>query len=142
MSKRTPAAPRDLRPGTGTLSPRTAMPTPTPTPPLGLAQALDRSEPLAGLLRRLHQARALFETIAPLLPPALHADVRPGPVDGERWTLLATAVQPPADLFNAAPTNAPRETPPTPHPPSVAPRGTSSPPARRGGLVGKEWSIR
>lgn len=89
MSKRTPAAPRDLRPGTETLSPRTAMPTPTPTPPLGLAQALDRSEPLAGLLRRLHQARALFETIAPLLPPALHADVRPGPVDGERWTLLA-----------------------------------------------------
>lgn len=75
---------------------------------------------------------------------ALHAAMSLGlhKYTDERWTLLETAVQPPADLFNAAPTNAPRETPPTPHPPSVAPRGTSSPPARRGGLVDKEWSIR
>mgnify|MGYP001206378248 CR=1 FL=1 len=58
-------------------------------PTLKLATALDRSEPLGLLLRRLQEARAHFETVAPLLPPALRADVRPGPVDGDVWTLLA-----------------------------------------------------
>lgn len=61
----------------------------TQAPTLKMATALDRSEPLGLLLRRLQQARALFETISPLLPPALRADVRPGPVDGDAWTLLA-----------------------------------------------------
>ncbi|MCZ2439957.1 MAG: DciA family protein [Burkholderiales bacterium] len=54
-----------------------------------MSEALDRSEPLGALLHRLRQARALFETIAPLLPASLRADVRPGPVDGGTWTLLA-----------------------------------------------------
>jgi hypothetical protein len=60
-----------------------------PEPTLKLATALDRSEPLGLLLRRLQEARAHFETVAPLLPAALRADVRPGPVDGGVWTLLA-----------------------------------------------------
>lgn len=54
-----------------------------------LASALDRCEPLALLLRRLAEAQAHYGTIAPLLPPPLRADVRPGPVDGDCWTLLA-----------------------------------------------------
>jgi len=58
-------------------------------PTLKLAAALDRSEPLGLLLRRLQEARMLFDAVAPLIPPALHADVRPGPVDGGVWTLLA-----------------------------------------------------
>jgi len=41
------------------------------------------------LLRRLQEARSHFDAVAPLLPPALRADVRPGPVDGDTWTLLA-----------------------------------------------------
>ena len=58
-------------------------------PTLKLATALDRSEPLGLLLRRLNEARSHFDAVAPLLPPALRADVRPGPVDGDTWTLLA-----------------------------------------------------
>jgi hypothetical protein len=60
-----------------------------PEPTLKLATALERSEPLGLLLRRLQEARNHFEAVAPLLPPALRADVRPGPVDGDTWTLLA-----------------------------------------------------
>jgi hypothetical protein len=58
-------------------------------PTLTLATALDRCEPLGLLLRRLHEARAHFDTVAPLLPPGLRADVRPGPVEDGVWTLLA-----------------------------------------------------
>jgi hypothetical protein len=60
-----------------------------PEPTLKLATALERSEPLGLLLRRLQEARSHFDAVAPLLPPALRADVRPGPVDGDTWTLLA-----------------------------------------------------
>jgi hypothetical protein len=62
---------------------------PTSAPSLPLATALDRSEPLAQLLRRLQEARDHFDSIAPLLPDPLRADTRPGPVDGQSWTLLA-----------------------------------------------------
>ena len=58
-------------------------------PAFKLATALEQSEPLGRLLRRLHDAQAHFEAIAPLLPASLRADVRPGPVDGDCWTLLA-----------------------------------------------------
>jgi hypothetical protein len=56
---------------------------------LAVATALERCEPLGQLLRRLGEARAHFDTVAPMLPPNLRADVRPGPVDGDCWTLLA-----------------------------------------------------
>lgn len=62
---------------------------PPASPSLKLATALDRSEPLALLLRRLQESRDHFETVAPLLPPGLRADVRPGPIEGACWTLLA-----------------------------------------------------
>lgn len=66
------------------MSPRTA-----PNATLKLATAIDRCEPLGQLLQRLQDARARFDAISPLLPPALRDDVRPGPVDGSTWTLLA-----------------------------------------------------
>ena len=60
-----------------------------PGPALKLAAALEQSEPLGLLLRRLHEAQARFEAIAPLLPTSLRADVRAGPLEGDCWTLLA-----------------------------------------------------
>ena len=70
------------------------MSPPTPSgrsaaPSLRLATALDRCEPLGQLLRRLQEANEHFNSVSPLLPPDLRADVRPGPVDGACWTLLA-----------------------------------------------------
>jgi hypothetical protein len=62
---------------------------PDPSPTVTLATALDRSESLGQLLQRLHDARRRFDVVAPALPAALRADVRPGPVDGTTWTLLA-----------------------------------------------------
>lgn len=59
-----------------------------PTQSLPLASALERSEPLAGLLKRVHEARARFEAVAPLLPAALREEVRCGPLDDAAWTLL------------------------------------------------------
>ena len=53
-----------------------------------LAPALDRSEPLAGLLQRVRESRQRFDVIAPLLPQALRAGVRPGPLDELCWSLL------------------------------------------------------
>lgn len=60
-----------------------------PSSTLKLAAALDRSEPLALLLRRLHESRQRFDAVAGELPPPLRDDIRPGPMDGNQWTLLA-----------------------------------------------------
>jgi hypothetical protein len=53
-----------------------------------LAAALDRSESLTGLLRRLHDSRARLATVADLLPESLRPAVRPGPLDDAGWVLL------------------------------------------------------
>ena len=53
-----------------------------------LATALDRSESLTGLLRRLRDSRARLDTVAGLLPAALRPAVRPGPLDDAGWVLL------------------------------------------------------
>lgn len=55
-----------------------------------VATALEGSQPLAQLLRRLQEAKQHYQTICPLLPPGLRADVRAGQVDGDTWTLLAS----------------------------------------------------
>jgi len=63
-----------------------------PTPPDGsmpLRAALDRSEPLARLLQRLQESRALFAAVSELLPPGLAEAVRPGPMGDDGWSLLA-----------------------------------------------------
>lgn len=53
-----------------------------------LAAALDRSESLTGLMRRLRDSRARLDTVAGLLPEALQPAVRPGPLDDAGWVLL------------------------------------------------------
>jgi len=60
--------------------------------PLGmpLARALDQNASLASLGRRLAQSNARFAAIALHLPEPMRAQVRPGPVDDEGWSLLAS----------------------------------------------------
>ena len=41
------------------------------------------------LAQRMTQSRQRFDAIATLLPPAMRAMVRPGPVDDDGWALLA-----------------------------------------------------
>lgn len=53
-----------------------------------MGTALDRSEPLAGLLQRVHESRARFEAVAGLLPAGLREGMRPGPLDDTCWVLL------------------------------------------------------
>lgn len=53
-----------------------------------LSQALEGSEPLAGLLGRVDQSRRRLAAVADLLPVALRASVRAGPLDEAAWVLL------------------------------------------------------
>ena len=54
-----------------------------------LAQALQRSEPLARLGQLLRDSNARFDAIRPCLPAVLAPHVKPGPVDELGWSLLA-----------------------------------------------------
>jgi hypothetical protein len=60
--------------------------------PLGLplARALDQNTSLADLARRMAQSNARYAAICVHLPQGLQAQVRPGPVDDEGWSLLAS----------------------------------------------------
>jgi hypothetical protein len=64
-----------------------AIPTPGRLP---MNEALGRSEPLNGLLRRIADARGRLATIAPLLPATLRDGVRAGPLDDAGWVLLVS----------------------------------------------------
>lgn len=75
-----------------------------PSPTLSLASALEHSEPLSLLLRRLHDARSRFAAIRGELPEPLRDDVRPGPVDADVWTLLAEHNAAAAKLRQLVPT--------------------------------------
>jgi hypothetical protein len=57
---------------------------------LPLRQALEQCEPLLRLQQRLAAAHARMDAVRPLLPPGLVPFVKPGPVDENSWTLLAT----------------------------------------------------
>lgn len=57
---------------------------------LTLGDALQRSEPLAELRRRLGESARCLDAVRPALPAPLQSQVRAGPLDGEGWTLLAT----------------------------------------------------
>lgn len=63
------------------------MSSPTPLG-LPLSTALDRSEPLGGLLKRVRESRRRLAALADLLPGGLGAGVRAGPLDDEAWVLL------------------------------------------------------
>jgi hypothetical protein len=53
-----------------------------------MSDALERSDALTALLRRLHESRARLLAIHEPLPEALRGLVRAGPLDDAGWTLL------------------------------------------------------
>lgn len=53
-----------------------------------VAQALRRDPTLGDLLARAARSAQLLNSIAPLIPPALREQVRPGPLDGAVWHVL------------------------------------------------------
>ena len=57
---------------------------------LAINDALQQSEPLAKLRERLNGSQQRFEAILPCLPASLVPQVRPGPLDEEGWSLLAS----------------------------------------------------
>ncbi|MDH4391326.1 MAG: hypothetical protein QE285_07870 [Aquabacterium sp.] len=65
--------------------------TPLPSHTLGIGDALAGSEPLALLARRMRESQDRLAAIIPLLPPAMRASVRAGPIDDEGWSLLASS---------------------------------------------------
>jgi Dna[CI] antecedent, DciA len=54
-----------------------------------VGDAINHAPTLAALLAGHRRAQACFEQVLPALPPMLHSLVRPGPIDGTRWTLFA-----------------------------------------------------
>lgn len=60
--------------------------------PLGmpLSRALDQHASLADLARRLKESNARYAAIGADLPEALRLQVRPGPIDDQGWSLLAS----------------------------------------------------
>src|SRR5205085_972060 len=67
-----------------------AKPPPATPDALSIASALAGSEPLGRLRAALRDSQARYEAIRPILPPALAPHVRPGPLDAEGWSLLAS----------------------------------------------------
>jgi len=57
---------------------------------MSLAGAIAASDSLTSLGARLRESQRRFEAIAPLLTGTLAQDLRPGPVDDEGWSLLAS----------------------------------------------------
>jgi len=57
---------------------------------MSLAGAIAASDSLTSLGARLRESEQRFEAIAPLLPDALAHELRPGPIDDEGWSLLAS----------------------------------------------------
>jgi Dna[CI] antecedent, DciA len=58
--------------------------------PQTIAGALAGSDSLCSLESRLRESNARFEAIAPALPEGLARELRPGPIDDEGWTVLAS----------------------------------------------------
>lgn len=71
---------------------------------LRLGAALDRSEPLGSLLRRVQESNARYAAVRPLLPAGLASLVRPGPLDDSHWALLVPSGAAAAKLRQCLPT--------------------------------------
>lgn len=65
-----------------------AMTPATNRPAVPLSQALDEASPLVSLRERLQASAECLAIIRPLLPEALRAGVRAGPIDERGWCLL------------------------------------------------------
>lgn len=61
---------------------------PSPRLSVPIEQALAASDPLARLTQRLRASEDCLARLRPCLPQALFAQLRPGPIDDEGWTLL------------------------------------------------------
>ena len=56
--------------------------------PLSLQQAAEESPTLARLAQLARESSQRLEGVRSLIPPALRAAVRPGPIEGAEWCLL------------------------------------------------------
>lgn len=79
------------------------MTRPSPPPARNLGDAIEASASLAGLLQGHQRSQRCFAAIKPQLPTALRPLVRPGPIDGSTWTLLAENASAAAKLRQCAP---------------------------------------
>lgn len=70
---------------------------------LPIAEVMRSSQALARLTDRLRESNAMYAAIVPLLPAALAASVRPGPLDDAGWSLLAGNAAVAAKLRHLAP---------------------------------------
>lgn len=68
--------------------PPVSKPQPLVPDSLPIADALQRSAPLVHLRQRLQDSNARLAAIRDLLPAALAAQVKAGPVDEDSWSLL------------------------------------------------------
>ena len=66
----------------------TRRPVPAPAAALPVTEAMRASPPLSRLVERMRESNAMYASILPLLPAALAASVRPGPLDEDGWSLL------------------------------------------------------
>src|SRR5512139_3711865 len=66
-------------------------PKPPPVTPnaMRIEEVMAHSPPLARLQQLMRESNDRFEAVRPVLPAALAAHVKPGPVDGDGWSLLA-----------------------------------------------------
>jgi Dna[CI] antecedent, DciA len=71
--------------------------------PKTIAGAMDGSDSLAGLAARLRESNERFGAVAPLLPEGLARELRPGPIDDEGWTVLASNAAAAAKLRHLLP---------------------------------------
>ena len=55
-----------------------------------LGAAIQAEATLSNLLAQHRRSHQCFAKIAPLLPGPLRSQVRPGPINGEEWTLLVS----------------------------------------------------
>ena len=56
---------------------------------VSIAGAMAENSALASLTARVRDSQARYDAIRDMLPEALRAHVRPGPIDERGWTLLA-----------------------------------------------------
>ena len=56
--------------------------------PLRIEEAISRSTPLARLQHLLNESQARLAVVRSVVPSALGAHLKPGPIDEDGWTLL------------------------------------------------------
>lgn len=71
--------------------------------PLRVAAALERHEGFVGLMQRLERSQGCYAAIRPMLPAAMQASVRSGPLADDTWALLADSASVAAKLRQMVP---------------------------------------